>query len=188
MNRRLLAASLAATLPLALLPGIAAPQADLGIRFADGTAAARIGFRHNSGAFGKKYLPETMGSGLALFDYDNDGWLDLFFANETHWPGRGGPPTYCALYHNNRDGTFSDVTRRAGLAIEMSGIGVDRRRLRQRRVRGPLRDRDRRQPPVPQPSTTGASPTSRPGRAPRARAPSAPVRCSSTTTATGCWT
>ena len=45
---------------------------------ADGTAAARIAFRHNSGAFGRKYLPETMGSGLALFDYDNDGWLDLY--------------------------------------------------------------------------------------------------------------
>ncbi len=96
--RRVVAAVLAVALPVALVPGIAQPQAGGGIQFADGTAAARLGFRHNSGAFGKKYLPETMGSGLALFDYDNDGWLDVFFANETRWPGRAGQATYSALY------------------------------------------------------------------------------------------
>ncbi len=122
--RRLVAAALASALPIALLPGIAQPQAGFPIQFADGTAAAHISFRHNSGAFGKKYLPETMGSGLALFDYDNDGWLDVFFANETRWPGQAGAPTYSALYHNNRDGTFTDVTKAAGLAIEMHAIGV----------------------------------------------------------------
>ena len=58
------------------------------------TAAARITFRHNYGAFGKKYLPETMGSGFAFFDYDNDGWLDMFFVNGTSWPGRPGGPSY----------------------------------------------------------------------------------------------
>jgi len=123
---RLLAAALALTLPLALVPDVASPQAGGGqaIQFADGTAAAGISFRHNSGAFGKKYLPETMGSGLALFDYDNDGWLDVFFCNGTRWPGRPGPPTYSALYHNNRDGTFTDVTRQAGLAVEMFAEGV----------------------------------------------------------------
>ncbi len=65
------------------------PSAQSGgeIQFADGTAYAGIAFRHNSGAFGKKYLPETMGSGLALFDYDNDGWLDVFFANEHELAG-----------------------------------------------------------------------------------------------------
>ncbi len=123
-GRRRLALLLATALPAALLPGPARPQAGRGIQFADGTAAARITFRHNSGAFGKKYLPETMGSGVAVFDYDNDGWPDLFFVNETRWPGQPGPPTYCALYHNNRDGTFTDVTKRAGLAVEMAGIGV----------------------------------------------------------------
>jgi hypothetical protein len=123
-RRRVVAAVLAVALPVALVPGIAQPQAGGGIQFADGTAAARLGFRHNSGAFGKKYLPETMGSGLALFDYDNDGWLDVFFANETRWPGRAGQATYSALYRNNRDGTFSDVTRQAGFALEMFAIGV----------------------------------------------------------------
>ncbi len=122
--QRRTAAALALALPLTLLPGLALPQAGGAIQFADGTAAARITFRHNSGAFGRKYLPETMGSGLALFDYDNDGWLDAFFANETRWPGRAGQTTYSALYRNNRDGTFSDVTRQAGLAIEMFAIGV----------------------------------------------------------------
>ncbi len=124
--RRLLAGALAIALPFALVPDIAAPQAGGAppIQFADGTAAAGITFRHNSGAFGKKYLPETMGSGLALFDYDNDGWLDVFFANGTRWSGRPGPPSFSALYHNNRDGTFTDVTKQAGLAVEMRAIGV----------------------------------------------------------------
>jgi hypothetical protein len=122
--RRVVAAGLAVALPALLVPGLATPQAGGGIQFADGTAAARIAFRHNSGAFGKKYLPETMGSGLALFDYDNDGWPDVFFANGTRWPGRPGGPTYSALYHNNRDGTFTDVTKAAGLAVEMFAIGT----------------------------------------------------------------
>jgi hypothetical protein len=123
-GRRLLAAGLAALLPLALLPPPARPQAGEGVQLADGTAHARIAFRHNSGALGKKYLPETMGSGLALFDFDDDGWLDVFFANGNRWPGRPGPATYSALYRNNRDGTFADVTREAGLAVEMFAIGV----------------------------------------------------------------
>ncbi len=122
--RRLAAAVVAVVLPALLVPELATPQAGGGIQFADGTAAARIAFRHNSGAFGKKYLPETMGSGLALFDYDADGWLDVFFANGTRWAGRPGGPTYSALLHNNRDGTFTDVTKAAGLAIEMFAIGA----------------------------------------------------------------
>jgi hypothetical protein len=111
-------------LPAALLPVPASPQAAGGIQFADGTAVAHIAFRHNSGAFGKKYLPETMGSGCAFFDYDRDGWLDIFLVNGTTWPGHPGGPTYSALYHNNRDGTFTEVTKEAGLAIEMFGMGV----------------------------------------------------------------
>jgi hypothetical protein len=123
-GRRAAAALLAAALPALLVPDFAAPQAGDGIQFRDGTAAARIAFRHNSGAFGRKYLPETMGSGLALFDYDNDGWLDAFFANGTRWAGRAGGPTHSALYRNNRDGTFTDVTKAAGLAVEMFAIGT----------------------------------------------------------------
>jgi hypothetical protein len=121
--RRLAAAALATAVPLAALPDLARSQG-APIQFADGTAAARITFRHSSGAYGKKYLPETMGSGLALFDYDNDGWLDAFFANGSRWPGRPGGPTFSALYRNNRDGRFHDVTRAAGLAVPAFSIGV----------------------------------------------------------------
>jgi hypothetical protein len=93
------------------------------IRFTDVTAQAGIYFRHNSGAFGKKYLPETMGSGVCAIDYDNDGWQDIFFVNSKNWPGHGTTKSYSALYHNNQDGTFTDVTKEAGLATEMYGLG-----------------------------------------------------------------
>lgn len=93
------------------------------IRFTDVTAQAGIHFRHNSGAFGKKYLPETMGSGVCAIDYDDDGWQDIFFVNSKNWPGHAGQKTRSALYHNNQDGTFTDVTEQAGLATEMYGLG-----------------------------------------------------------------
>jgi enediyne biosynthesis protein E4 len=93
------------------------------IRFVDVTAQAAIHFRHNSGAFGKKYLPETMGSGVCAIDYDNDGWQDIFFVDSKNWPGHGGATSYSALYHNNQDGTFTDVTKEAGLATELYGLG-----------------------------------------------------------------
>ena len=92
--------------------------------FTDVTAAAGIKFRHNNGAFGKKYLPETLGSGGAFLDFDNDGWQDVLLVNSKNWPGRPGGPSYPALYRNNRNGTFTDVTRQAGLAVELYGFGV----------------------------------------------------------------
>ncbi len=94
------------------------------IRFEDITRAAGIRFVHNSGAFGKKYLPETMGPGVGFIDYENDGWQDIFLVNGMNWPGHPGRVTTSALYHNNRDGTFTDVTRKAGLAVPMYGMGV----------------------------------------------------------------
>jgi hypothetical protein len=94
------------------------------IEFRDVTEQAGIHFKHNSGAFGKKYLPETMGSGVCVLDYDNDGWQDILFVNSMDWPGhKGATKTYPALYHNNKDGTFTDVTREAGLALESYGLG-----------------------------------------------------------------
>jgi hypothetical protein len=97
---------------------------DSGLRFTDVTAPAGIRFRHNSGAFGKKYLPETLGSGVAFLDFDNDGWQDLLFVNSMNWPGRPGAPSLPALYHNNHNGTFTDVTKQAGLATQMYGLGA----------------------------------------------------------------
>ena len=93
------------------------------IEFVDVTAQAGIHFKHNSGAFGKKYLPETMGSGVCFIDYDNDGWQDIFLVNSMDWPEHKSGKSFPALYHNNHDGTFTDVTREAGLAIESYGLG-----------------------------------------------------------------
>jgi enediyne biosynthesis protein E4 len=101
-----------------------APQASSQIQFHDVTQTAGIRFVHNNGAFGKKYLPETMGTGCAFLDYDNDGWQDILLVNGMDFPGHGGHKSTLALYHNNHDGTFTDVTRAAGLAVEMFGMGV----------------------------------------------------------------
>jgi hypothetical protein len=93
------------------------------IRFTDITAQAGIHFKHNSGAFGQKYLPETMGSGVCVLDYDKDGWQDILLVNSMDWPGHGSRKSYSALYHNERNGTFKDVTKEAGLDVEMYGLG-----------------------------------------------------------------
>ena len=94
------------------------------VEFTDVSAQAGIHFKHNSGAFGKKYLPETLGTGCAFLDYDNDGWQDILLVNSMDWPEHKTGKSFLALYHNNQDGTFTDVTRQAGLAVEMYGIGV----------------------------------------------------------------
>jgi hypothetical protein len=102
----------------------AAPAPNLGFHLTDATARAGIEFHHNSGAFGGKMLPETMGSGCAFLDYDADGWQDILLVNGMDWPAHKRERTTLKLYRNNRDGTFSDVTRSAGLDVEMYGLGV----------------------------------------------------------------
>src|SRR5262249_25083698 len=84
----------------------------------DVTRAAGIDFKHNSGAYGGKLLPETMGSGCAFLDYDNDGWQDILLVNSMDWPGHKRARSTLKLYRNNRNGTFNDVTRAAGLDLE----------------------------------------------------------------------
>ena len=101
----------------------ASPPRDPGFRLTDVTAAAGLNFQHNSGAYGAKYLPETMGPGCAFIDYDNDGWLDILIANGMDWPGHARQHSTLKLYRNNRNGTFTDVTAAAGLAIEMYAMG-----------------------------------------------------------------
>jgi hypothetical protein len=105
--------------------GATAPeQAPLPV-FTDVTAAAGLRFRHNSGAFGKKYLPETMGSGVAFLDADNDGWQDVLLVNGMNWPGRPAVRrSLLALYRNNRNGAFTDVTAGSGLDVELYGLGA----------------------------------------------------------------
>ncbi len=130
MNRRLfLETSLGTIASLAAAPlhlGAAAAQANsaLGFRFTDVTSQAGIQFQHNSGAFGGKFLPETLGSGCAFLDYDGDGWLDILLINSADWPGHKKQRSTLRLYRNNRNGTFTDVTARAKLDIELYGMGV----------------------------------------------------------------
>lgn len=108
----------------AAAPAPAVPQRPSGpIHFTDVTKQAGIHFTRNSGAFGRKYLPETMGSGVCIIDYNNDGWPDIFFVNSMDWPGHGTHKSYPALYRNNHDGTFTDVTKQAGLDVQMYGMG-----------------------------------------------------------------
>ncbi len=103
---------------------ITLPLAAQSIQFRDITSQAGIHFIHNNGAFGKKWLPETMGPGCAFIDYDNDGYPDILLVNGEDWLGHQRTLSTLKLYHNNHDGTFTDVTRKAGLAVSIFGLGV----------------------------------------------------------------
>src|SRR2546423_285075 len=96
-------------------------------RFTDITKEAGIAFVHNNGAYGDKLLPETMGGGVAFFDFDNDGAPDLLFINSTFWPWhvpQGAQPTTMALYHNDGKGRFTEATSGSGLDVSCYGMGV----------------------------------------------------------------
>jgi hypothetical protein len=97
------------------------------VTYEDVTAASGVGrFRYLAGEPLKPFLPETTGSGVALIDFDNDGWLDIYFVNSlTHGALRGSEtPKPSVLFRNNRDGTFADVTAAAGLENNRWGTGV----------------------------------------------------------------
>lgn len=95
----------------------------LDLLFGDVTTQAGIHFKHMNGSTGRKYLVETMGPGCAFFDYNNDGYLDLYFVNGGLLPGfEAASRPRNALYRNNGDGTFTDVTEKAG--VEGSGYGM----------------------------------------------------------------
>ena len=106
------------------LDGWAPTSPTAGFGLVDVTLQAGIQFHHNSGAYGGKLLPETLGSGCAFLDYDGDGWQDIILINGMDWPGHKRQRTTLRLYRNNRNGTFSDVTRKAGLDVEVYGMGV----------------------------------------------------------------
>jgi hypothetical protein len=116
----------AAGIAAGISPGRIFSQAggDPGFHLTDVTAAAGIQFQHNSGAYGGKLLPETLGSGCAFLDYDRDGWQDILLVNGMDWPGHSKQRSTLKLYRNNHNGTFSDVTKAAGLDVELYGMGV----------------------------------------------------------------
>ena len=110
-----------------------APATPPVIEFEDVTAKSGIRFQHQASRTTRKYLPESMGAGVAIFDYDNDGWQDLFFVNGAKLqdpmprgssPDKSDPRYWNRLYHNNRDGTFTDITEKAGLPGRLYGMGV----------------------------------------------------------------
>ncbi len=95
------------------------------IRFVNVASASGIEFVHTNGAYGLKLLPETMGGGVALFDYNNDGLIDVFLVNSSDWPWESsGQAATHALYKNNGDWQFENVTEAAGLALTDYGMGV----------------------------------------------------------------
>jgi len=124
-RRKVAAVTLAIIAGAALATTSAQPRSTGSLpTFTDVTPQAGITFRHDSGAFGKKYLPETMGAGGAFFDADGDGAQDLLFINSMPWPGQPARKSTAALYKNNRDGTFTDVTAASGLGAPTYGMGV----------------------------------------------------------------
>jgi len=109
--------------PQHLLAG-GVPDAGPSFLLKDVSKAAGIDFKHNSGAYGGKLLPETLGSGCAFLDYDGDGYQDILLVNSMDWPGRKRSRSTLKLYRNNRNGSFADVTKAAGLDVELYGMGV----------------------------------------------------------------
>ena len=108
-----------------------APQDDVSSRlptltFTDTTDLAGIRFVHETGAYGERLLPETMGGGVAFFDYDNDGDPDLLLVNSATWPWRPQPatPATSKLYRNRGDGTFEDVSEATGMDVALYGMGI----------------------------------------------------------------
>src|SRR5690348_1328983 len=101
--------------------------------FEDVTAKSGIRFKHESSRTTQKYLPESMGAGVAMFDYDNDGRQDLYFVNGAALrdamppgvsPDKSDPRYWNRLYRNNGDGTFTDVTEAAGVRGFSYGMGA----------------------------------------------------------------
>jgi len=112
---RLLAGVLFGIAALTLCAAALASIPSSPVVFTDVTAQASIRFVHSAGRTGKKLLPETLGAGCAFFDADGDGWVDLFFVNSKGLP---------ALYRNNHNGTFTDITKGSGLDVMVYGMGV----------------------------------------------------------------
>lgn len=114
----LITASLAALL-------VQARQQEMPVRFTNIAAEAGIKFKHENGASPQKYMPETMAGGSIIFDYNNDGWPDLFFVNGGSFTDKQkAASARHGLYRNNKDGTFTDVSANAGIGVSGFGMGA----------------------------------------------------------------
>jgi hypothetical protein len=118
--------TIAAAVALALTSYSHVNAANTAIRFEDITGRSGLDFTTNSSPTPNKNQPETMVSGIGLIDYDNDGWLDIFIINGAAIPSlkKESPKYYNRLFHNNHDGTFTDVTEKAGLVGDGYDMGV----------------------------------------------------------------
>ncbi len=121
MRRIFIGAAVVVMVAVAASPVVAPVATD--VKLTEITGPAGIKFVHNAGKSGKKYLPETLGAGAAFFDFDGDGWQDILLINSKDWTPKGRK-SISALYRNNKNGTFTDVTAGSGLDVEMYGIGV----------------------------------------------------------------
>src|SRR5947209_20171560 len=121
---------------LAIAPRPLLIAADEGALFEEIPASASgIEWVHDNAMSAEHYLPETLGPGCAFLDYDNDGWMDIYLVNSgpfDFW--KPAKPVRNALYKNNRDGTFTDVTEKAGVAGGNFGMGVCVREYRHDRL------------------------------------------------------
>jgi hypothetical protein len=127
-NRTRPASIVPAEQPAYARPGLAAIEPP-SVTFTDVTELCGVRFVHYHGGYGKKLLPETMGAGVVVFDYNQDGHQDLLFVNSSHWPHHTydvpPPRARMALYRNDGTGRFQDVTEEAGLGhIECYGMGA----------------------------------------------------------------
>ena len=104
---------------------MAVAQGANGIQFRDATGSSGVKFIHSDGSSGERYIVETVTAGLGLIDFDADGFLDIFFLTGAPLPrtSKGAPAPSNALYRNNRDGTFTDVTRPAGVGLPAYAMG-----------------------------------------------------------------
>ncbi len=101
----------------------AGAETNSGIRFTSIAPQAGIHFVHHSGAAGKKYLPESLGSGCAFVDLDGDGWADIVLLNDRDWTNTG-KKYLPGFYRNNHNGTFTDITRGSGLDVQLYAMGI----------------------------------------------------------------
>jgi hypothetical protein len=123
MKRGLIALSLIAVMSAAV--AMVTARTGPGFALVDATAAARLTFTHYTGAFGRKYLPETLGSGVAIFDADGDGRQDVLLVNGSNWPARPRADGATArLFRNLPSGAFEDVTAKSGLGVSLYGMGA----------------------------------------------------------------